>query len=55
MAECRVSKIRKLSDGSAISEIILYYYYFFKTNIQGELISEIGNEFQIFMTRFIEI
>ena len=55
MAECRVSKIRKLSDRSAISEIILYYYYFFKTNIQGELISEIGNEFQIFMTRFIEI
>ena len=29
--------------------------FFFLTNIEGELISEIGNEFQIFMTRFIEI
>ena len=45
MAECRVSKIRKLSDRSAINEIILYF--FLKTNIEGELISGIGNEFQI--------
>ena len=44
MPECRVSKIRKLSDRSAISEIILNFLK--KTNIEGELISEIGNEFQ---------
>ena len=45
MAECRVSKIRKSSDRSAVSEIILYFFK--KTNIEGELISETGNEFQI--------
>ena len=45
MAECKVSKIRKLSDRSAISEIILQISL--KKNIEGELISEIGNEFQI--------
>ena len=45
MAECRVSKIRKLSDRSAISEIILNFFK--KTNVEGELISETGNEFQI--------
>ena len=47
MAECRVSKIRTLSDRSAISEIILYLKKNKQTNIEGELISEIGNEFQI--------
>ena len=47
MDECRVSKIRKLSDSSAISEIILEFFFKKKTNIEGELISEIGNEFQI--------
>ena len=46
MAECRVSKIRTLSDRSAISEIILYLKKK-QTNIEGEPISEIGNEFQI--------
>ena len=45
MAECRGSKIRKLNDRSAISEIILYI--FLKTDVEGELISETGNEFQI--------
>ena len=43
MAQCKVSKIRKLSNRSAISEIILYI--FLKTNIEGELISEKGNKF----------
>ena len=49
MTECRVSKIRTLSDRSAISEIILYLKKKKnkQTNIEGELISEIGNEFQI--------
>ena len=40
-----MSKIRKLSDRSAISEI--NSLNFLKTNIEGELIGEIGNEFQI--------
>ena len=40
-----MSKIRKLRDRSAVSEIILKF--FLKTNIEGELISETGNEFQI--------
>ena len=34
----------KVSDRSAINEIILSI--FLKTNIEGELIREIGNEFQ---------
>ena len=46
MAECRVSEIRKLSDKSAINEIIPWIFLKNK-NIEGELITEIGNEFQI--------
>ena len=53
MAECRVNKIRKLSNRSAVSEKI-FLFFFKKTDIEGELISETGNEFQINTTKYVK-